>query len=190
MNDCGDYDGKVKIELQECQVRQEEGAASFGTTSTTNESQLVKSTSGTVSPNAQEDENESSDEKKLIPKDKVALKETTEVLSKTKISFDYDKDIPIIEDYNNNINRTVEILKDNPNFGLQIEAYSDNTGSEEHQRDLARRRVNNVMQIFIGKGAPANQISTVTYTSSDPQFKLYFLEGDEHRCAIFRIFAN
>lgn len=148
------------------------------------------SISRTESPNGHEEENESSDNKKLVPKDKVALREMADVLSKSKIRFDYNKDIPIIEDYNDNINKTVLIMKENPTFGLQIEVYSDNTGSEEHQRDLAQRRAYNVKQMFIDKGVPENQISTVTYTVNDPQFRQNIPEGGEHRCAIFRILVN
>lgn len=126
--------------------------------------------------------------KKLAPKDKSDLKELSDVLSKTKITFDKDSDIPQIYDENDNINRTVAMLKANPTFGLQIEGYADNTGSEEHQRDLAQRRAYNVKQMFIDKGVPENQISTVTYTVNDSQFKLY--NPGEHRCAIFRILVN
>lgn len=138
----------------------------------------------------QDDEIEPRKEKQT-PKDKSNRIEAEFVNpSKVKISFDYDKDIPIIDDYNDNINRTVEIIKANPSFGLQIEGYADNAGSEEHQRDLAQRRAYNVKQMFIDKGVPASQISTVSYTVNDPQFKQNIPDGVEHRCAIFRILVN
>lgn len=129
-------------------------------------------------------------DKNTSEKDKPFLPDLTDVLSKSKITFDKDKDIPIIDDNNDNINRTVEIMKTNPTFSLQIEGYSDNKGSEEHQRDLAQRRANKVMQLFIDKGVPANQISTVTYTSNDLHFKQNIPDGDEFRCAVFRILIN
>ena len=130
--------------------------------------------------------------KKLTPKDKEALKELADVLSKTKILFDLDKDIPKIADYNDNINRTVEIMKANPSFGLQIEGYTCRLGSEEHNRDLAQRRANKVMQMFIDKGVPASQISTVTYTVNDPQNYQNIPDAslEEHRAAIFRILVR
>ncbi len=130
--------------------------------------------------------------KKLTPKDKAALKELADVLSKTKILFDLDKDIPKIADYNDNINRTVEIMKANPSFGLQIEGYTCDLGSEQHNRDLAQRRAEKVRQMFIDKGVPANQISTVTYTVKDPQNKQNIPDArrEEHRAAIFRILVN
>jgi len=130
--------------------------------------------------------------KKLAPKDKTNLKELSDVLSNTKITFDKDSDIPKINDENDNINRTVAILKANPTFGLQIEGYADNTGSEEHQRDLAQRRAYNVMQIFIDKGVPANQITTVTYTVNDPRFNQNIPDDgrNENNRAIFRLLVN
>lgn len=130
--------------------------------------------------------------KKLAPKDKTNLKELVDVLSKTEITFDKDSDIPQIYDENDNINRTVAMLKANPTFGLQIEGYADNTGSEEHQRDLAHRRAYNVMQIFIDKGVPANQISTVTYTVNDPRFNQNTPDErrNENNRAIFRLIVN
>lgn len=130
--------------------------------------------------------------KKLTPKDKEALRELADVLSKTKILFDLDKDIPKISDYNDNINRTVEIMKENPSFTLQVEGYTCDLGSEEHNRDLAQRRADRVVQMFIEKGVPANQISTKTYTVQDPQNKLNIPDArrEEHRAAIFRILVN
>lgn len=140
-----------------------------------------------------EDEDEATPGKKnLTPKDKAALKELADILSKTKILFDLDKDIPKISDYNDNINRTVEIMKANPTFGLQIEGYTCDLGSEQHNRDLAQRRAEKVRQMFIDKGVPANQISTVTYTVNDPQNKQNIPDArrEEHRAAIFRILVN
>lgn len=130
--------------------------------------------------------------KKLTPKDKAALKELADALSKTKILFDLDKDIPKISDYNDNVNKTVEIMKANPSFGLQIEGYTCDLGSEQHNRDLAARRAEKVKQLFIDKGVPANQISTVTYTVNDPQNKMNIPDAsrEEHRAAIFRILVN
>ncbi len=138
------------------------------------------------------DDNGTPGKKKLTPKDKEALRELADVLSKTKILFDLDKDIPHYADYNDNINRTVEIMKANPSFGLQIEGYTCKLGSEEHNRDLAQRRANKVMQMFIDKGVPASQISTVTYTVNDPQNYQNIPDTrlEEHRAAIFRILVR
>lgn len=146
------------------------------------------SLSRTVSPNAQEEE--SSGKKKLVPQDKVALKELADVLSKTEITFDSNKDIPKIVDYNDNINKTVEILKEHPSFGLQIEGYTCGQGSEEHNRDLAERRADRVMQIFIEKGVNPAQMMMKTYTINDPQTNNLSTDGRECDVAIFRILVN
>ena len=121
--------------------------------------------------------------------DKAAINELSDVLSKTKILFDLDKDIPKIKDYNDNINRTVEILKANPQLKLIVEGYTCDLGSEQHNRDLAQRRANNVRKLFIQKGVSPDQIETASYTVNDPQNRQNITDPsrEEHRAAIFRI---
>ena len=58
------------------------------------------------------------------------IRELAEALSKTKILFDLDKDIPKITDYNDNIRRTVEILKKDRSLGLIVEGYTCDLGAE------------------------------------------------------------
>ena len=113
----------------------------------------------------------------------------SDVLSKTKILFDLDKDIPKIADQNDNINRTVSILKKNPSLKLIVEGYTCDLGSEQHNRDLAQRRANAVRDMFIQKGVSSDQIETATYTVNDPQNKQNIQDPsrEEHRAAIFRI---
>ena len=129
------------------------------------------------------------DDDYLTPDDKAAINELSDVLSKTKILFDLDKDIPKIKDYNDNINRTVEILKANPQLKLIVEGYTCDLGSEQHNRDLAQRRANNVRKLFIQKGVNPDQIETASYTVNDPQNRQNITDParEEHRAAIFRI---
>ena len=129
------------------------------------------------------------DDDYLTPDDKAAINELSDVLSKTKILFDLDKDIPKISDYNDNINRTVAILKANPQLKLIVEGYTCDLGSEEHNRDLAQRRANNVRKLFIQKGVNPDQIETASYTVNDPQNRQNITDPsrEEHRAAIFRI---
>lgn len=129
------------------------------------------------------------DDDYLTPEDKAAINELSDVLSKTKILFDLDKDIPKISDYNDNINRTVAILKANPQLKLVVEGYTCDLGSEEHNRDLAQRRANNVRKLFIQKGVNPDQIETASYTVNDPQNRQNITDPsrEEHRAAIFRI---
>jgi len=129
------------------------------------------------------------DDDYLTPEDKAAINELSDVLSKTKILFDLDKDIPKIADYNDNINRTVAILKANPSLKLIVEGYTCDLGSEQHNRDLAQRRANNVRNLFIQKGVSPDQIETASYTVNDPQNRQNITDPsrEEHRAAIFRI---
>ncbi len=129
------------------------------------------------------------DDEYLTPADKKAITELSDALSKTKILFDLDKDIPKISDYNDNINRTVSILKSNPQLKLIVEGYTCDLGSEQHNRDLAQRRANNVRKLFIEKGVNPDQIETASYTVNDPQNRQNITDPsrEEHRAAIFRI---
>jgi outer membrane protein OmpA-like peptidoglycan-associated protein len=129
------------------------------------------------------------DDEYLTPADKKAIADLSDALSKTKILFDLDKDIPKITDYNDNINRTVEILKANPQLKLIVEGYTCDLGSEQHNRDLANRRANNVRNLFIQKGVAPDQIETASYTVNDPQNRQNITDPsrEEHRAAIFRI---
>lgn len=121
--------------------------------------------------------------------DKADVEELTKALANTKILFDLDKDIPKIADYNDNINKTVAILKRNSSLKLQVEGYTCDLGTEEHNRDLAQRRANKVRDLFIQKGVNPDQIETVTYTVNDPQNRQNIQDPkrEEHRAAIFRI---
>ncbi len=129
------------------------------------------------------------DDEDLNENDKKAIRQLQDELSKTKILFDLDKDIPKIQDQNDNINKCVEILKNNPKLALEVEGYTCDLGSEAHNRDLANRRANKVRDLFIQKGVEADQIRTVSYTVNDPENNQNIQDPrrEEHRAAIFRI---
>ena len=129
------------------------------------------------------------DDDYLTPEDKQDIREISDALSKTKILFDLDKDIPKISDYNDNINKTVSILKKNKALKLIVEGYTCDLGTEQHNRDLAQRRANAVREMFIQKGVNPDQIETASYTVNDPQNRQNITDPsrEEHRAAIFRI---
>jgi len=120
------------------------------------------------------------------------IRELAEALSKTKILFDLDKDIPKITDYNDNIRRTVEILKKDRSLGLIVEGYTCDLGAEAHNRDLAQRRAIAIRKMFIDQGVYPEQISIAAYTANDPENKINIPDPsrEEHRAAIFRIIKN
>lgn len=129
------------------------------------------------------------DDEELTEKDRQDIRELQEQLANTKILFDLDKDIPKIQDNNANIDRCVSILKNNPKLALEVEGYTCDLGSEEHNRDLAQRRANKVRDLFVQKGVNPDQIRTVSYTVNDPQNNQNIRDPrrEEHRAAIFRI---
>ena len=116
-----------------------------------------------------------------------AQSESSDVLSKTKISFAKNKDVPKIKDEDGNIDKTVAILKKNPGLKLIVEAYSCGRGSEQHNRDLAQRRANNVRKLFLDKGVDPYQVETASYTANDPQNSQEDKIPKECNCAVFRI---
>lgn len=116
-----------------------------------------------------------------------AQSDNTEVLSKTKISFAKNKDVPKIKDEDGNIDKTVEILKKNQGLKLIVEAYSCGHGSEVHNRDLAQRRANKVRELFIQRGVKPDQIETASYTANDPQNNQNDNIPKDCNCAVFRI---
>lgn len=113
----------------------------------------------------------------------------SDVLSKSKILFDFGKESPIIYDYHDNIVRTVEILNQYNKLKLVVEGYASDAANENEQRDLAQKRVTNVRKIFIQMGVNPGQIETATYSLIDPQTGQKILNSNKEECraAIFRI---
>lgn len=110
-------------------------------------------------------------------------------LSKTTITFRYFDDKPIIVDSNDNLNRAVQILKQNPQLKIVVEGYANDYNSAQDNSDLAQRRANNVRKLFIDKGVDPSQIETASYTVNDLQNRQNITDPSrkEHDCAIFRI---
>ncbi len=133
----------------------------------------------------EEDENGN----KMTRQEKGNIKDLAKALSKVKILFDLDKDIPKITESNNNIDKAVEILKSDNSLKVIVEGYTCDLGSEEHNRDLAKRRAESIKRLFIDKGVPVKQIETASYTYNDDENKRNIPESsrEEHRAAIFRI---
>lgn len=103
-----------------------------------------------------------------------------------KILFDYDKDIPKISDYKA-VDEHVDFLKNQSTYKLIVEGYTCDQGPEEHNRDLAQRRANNVRELFIEKGVDPSLIETASYTVNDPQNRQNITNQNECDFAICRI---
>jgi len=125
------------------------------------------------------------------PEKKKAIAELAESLSKIKILFDLDKDIPKLDDYKKeNIKRASELLKSNPDLKIIITGYTSPEGTIPHNKDLGHRRALAVRQYFIDKHyVAADQIAVQNFTAEDPQHKIDIPEKEwpEQRAVIFKI---
>ena len=122
---------------------------------------------------------------KAVEKPEYGIADLSDALSKTKILFDFGKDVPKISDYNANICRTVKILNKNSKSKLVVEGCI----SSDEDKDLAQRRANRVRDMFIQLGVNTDQIETAAYMVEDPwnRQNTTDLSLKEHRAAIFRI---
>ena len=121
--------------------------------------------------------------------EKRILVDSSKSLSKTTITFRYLDDQPIIVDSNDNLNKTVQILKQNPKLKLVVEGYANDYNSAQDNSDLAQRRADNVKELFIREGVDSEQVETVTFTenNSQGQHNNEEKEIEIRRTVIFRI---
>ena len=117
--------------------------------------------------------------------EKVYVETKSLALSKTVITFRKKSDRPRIQDGDDNINKTVGILKANPALKLMVECSANDYKSDQDNRDLALRRSNNVRDIFIQKGVDPEQVETASYTTNNPQNAI--ARPKDNNVAIFRI---
>lgn len=121
-----------------------------------------------------EETQKQSNEEPLSEGDLADIRELSEALSNVKIKFDYDKDIPKIDDFRDNLDRVVAVLRKNRTLKLIVELHTDGSDSEEHDRELALRRAHKIRDLFIGNGISSDQIDKVVLS-------------DNHRAIVFRI---
>jgi outer membrane protein OmpA-like peptidoglycan-associated protein len=131
------------------------------------------------------------DENENNPAKKKAIADLAAELSKIKILFDLDKDIPKLDDYKkDHIKRASDLLKANPDLKIIIAGYTCPLGTKDHNRDLGHRRALAVRQVFIDKhSVPADQIAVTNFTAEEQQHKIDIPEKEypEQRAVIFRI---
>lgn len=72
-------------------------------------------------------------------------------------------------------------LKMHPDWAITIEGHTDNTGSDEHNLDLSKRRAESLKTELVGKyGIPATRLSTAGYGRTRPVETNDTLEGRAH----------
>lgn len=94
--------------------------------------------------------------KKSKEDDVVDIKDLSDALSNIKILFNYDQDVPTIKDQDGNIYKAAAVLNKNESLKVIIEVSTEGYG--ERQKDLAQRRANNVIDLFIKRGVSSDQL--------------------------------
>ncbi|MBU9843624.1 OmpA family protein [Rahnella ecdela] len=100
------------------------------------------------------------------------IESTVQADQNTTFSFDrllFEKNSseldPASKDQLSNI---VEILKAWPNVGLQLNGYTDTSGTDEFNMKLSQDRADAVRQALIDQGAPASRLKAVGFGSANP----------------------
>lgn len=85
------------------------------------------------------------------------------------VYFDYNSDQPYSQSVGG-LKFVSEYLKSKPNAKIDILGYADPVGSESYNKDLSRRRAENVKKILVNNGASASQLTTIAQ-GEDAEFK-------------------
>ena len=128
------------------------------------------------------------EDSRFTPSERESINALVSVLSNNKILFDLNSDVPKIEN-KSFIADVAQILRKETALSLEIEGYTCDLGTEEHNRELAIRRAASIRDLFIEGGVKSSQIEITAYTANDLENKLNIKEEarEEHRAVIFRI---
>jgi OmpA-OmpF porin, OOP family len=90
-----------------------------------------------------------------------------EVKIAQQIHFEYNKDkirpesFPILD-------AVADILNKNPDIKLEVQGHTDNRGSAAYNKDLSNRRSASVRKYLVGKGIPADRLTSAGYGFDRP----------------------
>ena len=85
------------------------------------------------------------------------------------VYFDYNSDKPYQQSVGG-IKFVSEYLKAKPNAQIDILGFADPVGGDSYNKDLSRRRAENVKAILVSQGANASQLTTIA-EGEDKEFK-------------------
>ena len=66
------------------------------------------------------------------------------------------------------LDSVAEILKQRPNFTIEVRGHTDSTGSDEYNMNLSQRRADSVMEYLVSRGVPAGRLSAVGFGETQP----------------------
>lgn len=96
----------------------------------------------------------------------VIVKETEVVLN--EIYFEFDKS-NITQAGAFELDKLVQVLKNNPNMEIMVKGHTDNRGSDQYNLNLSDRRARAAVQYVISKGIAKARIAGKGYGESEPK---------------------
>lgn len=78
-------------------------------------------------------------------------------VGETSVKFYKDK-YDLTDESKNNLDKLYEVLESNKENKIQIVGYTDNTGTDEYNKELSENRAKAVAEYFVSKGYPADLI--------------------------------
>ncbi len=83
------------------------------------------------------------------------------------VNFLSSKDV-LTEDSKPKLHNVAELLKAHPGFKLKVSGYTDNTGKEEMNLELSKKRANAVKSYLISDGIDASRVQVNGYGEANP----------------------
>ena len=113
--------------------------------------------------------------KSHIPKEiikEVVVEKTIYAVSEDRlvlvgVNFAFDKSELLPESYYV-LDKSVRLLKENPNVNVEIEGYTDYIDTKEYNQQLSEERAQTVKNYLVANGISENRLSTIGYGKSNP----------------------
>jgi peptidoglycan-associated lipoprotein len=83
------------------------------------------------------------------------------------VHFDYDSSA-VSAQYQSELKKNAELIRTDPTLRVEIEGHCDRRGTTDYNMALGERRAGAVGALLISFGAPAAQLSTVSYGEEVP----------------------
>jgi len=115
---------------------------------------------------------------KEIPVDRYIQEVAKDKLILVGVNFAFDKSDLLPESYPV-LDKSVEMLKVQPEVKIEIQGYTDYVGSLSYNRDLSLERAEKVKTYFVAQGIAENRISTFGYGKRNPVEDNETAEGRE-----------
>ncbi len=84
-----------------------------------------------------------------------------------EIYFDYNSST-LHESSHPELDRVVELMKENPDINIEISAHTDNKGSADYNLRLSDKRAQEIVKYLVSKGVPAGKLKPKGYGAGKP----------------------